>query len=61
MSLAGNVVSSWSLTEEVAGLSPFSDKYFVTEFNENIRKNSIKIRCLTLKASKSKILRNLIP
>ena len=26
MCLAGTVVASWSLTQEVAGLSPFNDK-----------------------------------
>ena len=35
--LAGTVIASWSLTQEVAGSSPFKDKnIFVTEFNENI-------------------------
>ena len=35
MYLAGAVVASWSLTQEVAGSSPFNDKYFfVTEFAE---------------------------
>ena len=28
MCLAGDVVASWSLAQEVAGLSPFNDKYF---------------------------------
>ena len=28
MCVAGAVVASWSLTQEVAGLSPFNDKYF---------------------------------
>ena len=36
MCLAGTVVAIWSLTQEVAGSSPFYDKYFVTEFSENI-------------------------
>ena len=35
MCLAGTVVASWSLTQEVAGSSPFTVmKYFVTEFAE---------------------------
>ena len=38
MCLAGAVVASWSLTEEVAGSSPFAvmTNIFVTEFSENI-------------------------
>ena len=28
MGLAGSVVASWPLTQEVAGLNPFNDKYF---------------------------------
>ena len=36
--LAGTVVVFWSLTQEVAGSSPFSvmTNIFVTEFSENI-------------------------
>ena len=36
MCLAGAVVASWSLTQEVAGLSPFTvmTNIFVTEFAE---------------------------
>ena len=36
--LAGDVVASWSLTQEVAGSSPFTvmTNIFVTEFAENI-------------------------
>ena len=36
MCLAGAVVASWSLTQEVAGLSPFTvvTNIFVTEFDE---------------------------
>ena len=36
MCLAGAVVASWSLTQEVAGSSPFTvmTNIFVTEFNE---------------------------
>ena len=34
MCLANTVVASWSLIQEIAGLSPFHDKYFVTEFAE---------------------------
>ena len=36
MCLAGTVVASCSLTQVVAGLSPFNDTYFVTKFSENI-------------------------
>ena len=36
MCLAGTVVASRSPTQEVAGLSPFNDNIFVTEFSENI-------------------------
>ena len=34
--LAGAVIASWSLTQEVAGLSPFTEKtnIFVTESSE---------------------------
>ena len=40
MCLAGTVVASWSLTQEVAGLGPFTvmANIFVTEFAE-FRKN----------------------
>ena len=40
--LAGTVVASWSFTQEVAGLSPFTvmTNVFVTEFSETFRKNS---------------------
>ena len=36
--LAGTVVVSWSLTQEVAGSNPFTvmTNIFVTEFSENI-------------------------
>ena len=34
MCFAGAVVASWSLTQEMAGLNLFNDKYFVTEFAE---------------------------
>ena len=45
MCLAGAVVASWSLIQEVAGLSPFTvmTNIFVTEFiefNETFMKNS---------------------
>ena len=45
MCLAGAAVASWSLTQEVAGLSPFTvmRNIFVTEFGEfskTFRKNS---------------------
>ena len=38
MCLAGAVVASWSLIQEVAGLTPFTvmTNIFVTEFTENI-------------------------
>ena len=29
MCLDGDVVASWSLTQDVAGSSPFNDKYFL--------------------------------
>ena len=43
MCLAGAVVASWSLTQEVAGSSPFTvmTNIFVTEFSETFSKNSI--------------------
>ena len=31
MCVAGTVVATWYLTKEVAGSSPFNDKYFITE------------------------------
>ena len=34
MCLSGTVVASWSPTQEVADLSPFNDKDFVTELAE---------------------------
>ena len=38
---ASTVGASWPLTQEMAGLSPFSNKYFfVTEFSEIFRKKS---------------------
>ena len=45
MCYVGAVVASWSLTQEVAGLSPFTvmTNIFVTdfsEFSETFRKNS---------------------
>ena len=45
MYLAGAVVASWFLTQEVAGVNPFTvmTNIFVTEFaefSENIRENS---------------------
>ena len=51
MCLAGAVVASWSLAQEVAGLSPFTvmTNIFVTkfaEFSERFRKNS-NILCIT--------------
>ena len=46
MCLAGTVVASWSLTQEVAGSNPFTviTNIFVTEFaefSETFRKNFI--------------------
>ena len=55
MCLAGSVVAFWSLTQEVAGLSPCNDKYFLSlnllDSVQTFRKNSIeieknKIECL---------------
>ena len=42
MCLASTVVASWSLTQEVAGLIPYTvmTNIFVTEFSETFRKNS---------------------
>ena len=39
MCLAGTVVASWSLTQEVAGSSPFTvlTNIFVTEFHESVK------------------------
>ena len=34
--LAGAVVASWSLTQEVVGSNPLMTNIFVTEFSENI-------------------------
>ena len=45
--LAGDVVASWCLTQEVAGSSPFTvmAAIFVTEFSvKTFRKNSIILR-----------------
>ena len=44
MCLAGTVVTSWSLTQEIVGLSPFSIMTNIivlefAEFGETIRKN----------------------
>ena len=46
MCLAGAVVSSWSLTQEVAGMNPFTvmTHIFVIESNENIEE---KLNCTT--------------
>ena len=48
MCLAGTVVASWFVTQEVVSLSPFTvlTNIFVTEFsefNETFRKNSINL------------------
>ena len=41
MCLAGTAVASWSLTQKVAGSSPFDDKYFLSINSvKKIRKNS---------------------
>ena len=44
MYLAGTVVVSWCITQEVADSSPFNDKYFATEFSsvKTFRENSNK-------------------
>ena len=46
ISLAGAVVASWSLTQEVTGANHFycSDKYFVTELAE-FSKTFRKLNC----------------
>ena len=49
MCLAGAVVASWSLTQELAGSSPFTvmENIFVTEFtefSEQFRENSNRSR-----------------
>ena len=43
MCLAGAMVASWSVTQEVAGSSPFAvmTNIFVTEFNETFRKTPL--------------------
>ena len=40
MGLAGTVVASWSLTQEVAGLSPFNENYFLSLNSLNSVKTS---------------------
>ena len=49
--LAGTVVASLSLTQEVAGSSPFTVRknIFVTEFSETFRKKSIWPVCVEFK------------
>ena len=51
MCLAGAVVASWSLTQEVADSSPFTvmTNIFVTEFAETLRKNPNGAHFLVLK------------
>ena len=48
MCLIGIVATSWSLTQEVAGLSPFNDKHFLSLNSANsvktFRKNSNALR-----------------
>ena len=43
MCLAGAVAVSWSLTQEMAGSSPFTvtTNILVTEFSETLKKNPI--------------------
>ena len=55
MCLAGAVVSSWSLTQEVAGLSTFTvtTNIFVAKLGETFRKNSIGPHSLTLERQAS--------
>ena len=50
MCLSGTVVAFWSLTQEMAGSSPFKvmTNIFVTEFSETFRKNSIDLPTLHL-------------
>ena len=51
MCLAGTVVVSWSLIQEVAGSSPFTlmTNIFVTDFSENVQKKHplcVSFQCL---------------
>ena len=51
MCLAGALVASWSLTQEVAGLSPFTVMRYIfvtefAEFSETFRKNSNALNCV---------------
>ena len=34
--LASAMVAFWGITQEVAGATPFNDRYFFSEFSENI-------------------------
>ena len=47
MCVPGTLVASWSLTQEVAGSSPFTvmTNILVTEFRETFRENSIEPKC----------------
>ena len=36
MCLAGTMVASWSLNQEMAGSSPFNDKYFLKTFSKKL-------------------------
>ena len=40
---AGAVVAPWAITQEVAGSSPFNDKYFLSL--NSVGKNWGKLRC----------------
>ena len=51
MCLAGTVVVSWFLTQEVAGSSPFNDKYFVNGIQNSVklfRKNYSWVNAMVL-------------
>ena len=49
MCLAGPVVASWSLTQEVAGSSAFNDKYFYSLYSvKTLRKNCNEAHRLSL-------------
>ena len=51
MCLSGVVVASWSLTQEMAGSSPFNENILVTEFSENIQgklNTKPKVTCISI-------------
>ena len=48
MCLSSDVATSWSLTQEVAGSSPFNGKYFWTLNSLNVNENIYeKLHCTT--------------